>query len=236
MTRRLATIALPLAILALGALALAGAAPQSSSVVVTVDRNTGADATHAFHFKRVPPPVADDAAAHVKLTLVDGTPDPNGLLLEALTDGLLPEFEDEPGANFFFDAGTTGGRFTMDLGAAIDVAEIHTYSWHPNTRGPQIYALYASDGADPHFNAAPKGIDPTTAGWMHVADVNTVPQGDEMGGQYGVSIAGRSGSLGRFRYLLFDCAVTETDDDWGNTFYSEIDVVAKKLPVAVSPR
>jgi len=42
-----------------------------------------------------------------------------------------------------------------------------------------------------------------------------------------VSIKSSSGSLGRFRHLLFVCAVTETDDDWGNTFFSEIDVIGK---------
>jgi hypothetical protein len=36
-----------------------------------------------------------------------------------------------------------------------------------------------------------------------------------------------SGSLGSYRYLLFDCYVTELYDNWGNTFYSEIDVIAK---------
>ena len=46
--------------------------------------------------------------------------------------------------------------------------------------------------------------------------------------QYGVSITDASGALGKYRYLLFDCIETETDDPWGNTFYSEIDVVAKK--------
>jgi len=27
---------------------------------------------------------------------------------------------------------------------------------------------------------------------------------------------------------MFDCYVTELNDDWGNTFYSEIDVVEKQ--------
>ena len=43
-----------------------------------------------------------------------------------------------------------------------------------------------------------------------------------------MSITDASGNLGRFRYLMFDCYVTEVADDFGNTFYSEIDVVAKK--------
>jgi hypothetical protein len=199
-----------------------------AQVVVTVDRNTGAAATHAFKFKRVPSPVTDDAAAKAKLVLVDGEADPNGVSLSALTDGLLPRDEDEPGANFFFNAGTSGGRFMFDLGEAIDIAQVNTYSWHPNTRGPQIYTLYASDGSDPRFNSAPKGaVDPTTCGWKRIAEVNTTPPGDDVGGQYGVSITDRNGTIGKFRYLLFECAVTETFDDYGNTFYSEIDVVAR---------
>jgi hypothetical protein len=209
---------------------LLGASSASAQAVVTVDRNTGTAATHAFKFAHVPSPSADDAATKAKLTLVDGEPDSNGYTLAALTDGLLPRDEDEPGANFFFDAGTGGGRFSMDLGSAVAIAQVNTYSWHPNTRGPQIYTLYAADGTASNFNPAPRnGVDPTTCGWKKMAVVDTAPKGqtDDMGGQYGVSITDPSGSLGRFRYLLFECSVTETFDDYGNTFYSEIDVIAK---------
>ncbi|HEV7927669.1 MAG TPA: hypothetical protein VGR14_20120, partial [Verrucomicrobiae bacterium] len=54
----------------------------------------------------------------------------------------------------------------------------------------------------------------------------------EPGGQYGVSIRGAAGALGDYRYLLFDCKTTETDDEFGNTFYSEINVLG---PGEVSP-
>ena len=37
-----------------------------------------------------------------------------------------------------------------------------------------------------------------------------------------------SGSLGKHRYLLFDCYITELHDNWGNTFYSEIDVISRR--------
>jgi hypothetical protein len=40
-----------------------------------------------------------------------------------------------------------------------------------------------------------------------------------------VSIADSDGSLGKFRFLLFDVVKTESDDPFGNTFYSEIDVI-----------
>jgi hypothetical protein len=203
--------------------------PQRAApnVAVIVDRNWPA-ATKDFKFPRVPSPSKDDAATNAKRLLVDGEMDQNGATLSALTDGLLPSDEDEPGANFFFDAGTSGGSFRFDLGQVMTVTQINSYSWHPNTRGPQVYAVYGSDGTAAAFNPAPKaGVDPAAAGWTWIASVDTRPGTADIGGQYGVSISASNGTLGKFQYLLFVCAVTETDDDFGNTFYSEIDVIAK---------
>ncbi len=198
-------------------------------VKVTSDHNTNATATSAFKFKNVPSPAKDDAAAKAKVLLLDGEIDPNGAQISALTDGALPTEEDQPAANFFFGAGTGGGRFRIDLGSPIEIAHVNTYSWHPNTRGPQVYRLWASDGSDPKFNPEPKGrIDPTTVGWKMITVVDTRSKEGEDGGQSGVSITDARGNLGKYRYLLFDCYVTETADEWGNTFYSEVDVVAKK--------
>ena len=64
-----------------------------------------------------------------------------------------------------------------------------------------------------------------TCGWQFIATVSTLKDGEE-GGQYAVSVTNSNGNLGKYRYLLFDCYVTEMNDDWGNTFYSEVDVVA----------
>ena len=200
-----------------------------AQVKITAEYNSVSTATKAFNFKTVPPPASDDAASKAKLVLVDGELDPNGADLSALTDGVLPTDEDEPAKNLFFNAGTGGGRFSMDLGSAIEIVRISTYSWHPNTRGPQVYKVWASDGTGSKFNSAPKGTnDPTAYGWKLIAVVDTrAKQGDD-GGQHGVSLTDAKGSLGKYRYLLFDFYVTETADDYGNTFYSEVDVVAKK--------
>lgn len=222
---------LRLALSAIGLiLSLAVSARQQGTppdVKVTIDHNAVAAATPQFKFARVPSPMKDDAGAKAVVKLVDGEMDPNGAALGALVDGLWPREEDEPGANFFFDAGTAGGRFRLDLGTAIDIAEVRTYSWHPNTRGPQVYMLYASDGVPAAFNVAPRNdVNPVTVGWTLIATVDTrTPQGDP-GGQYGVSIRKATGPLGKYRHLLFACSSTEGDDDWGNTFYSEIDVIA----------
>ena len=197
--------------------------------IVTIDHNPNRAATREFKFKNVPSPTKDDAAAKAKLILVDGDVDANGADLVAVTDGVLPTDRDEPAANFFFNAGTNGGRFRFEFSSILEISQVNSYSWHPNNRGPQIYKLYGSDGLDPKFNAnPPRTVDPANVGWTLIASVNTVASKGFEGGQYGVSITNQSGSLGKFRHLLFDCFVTETNDDFGNTFYSEIDVLEKK--------
>jgi len=191
---------------------------------VKFERNPSSVATRDFKFKTIASPVKDDAGANAKLTLIDGELDQGSAELAALVDGRLPNDEDEPGANVFFRAGSSGGRFRMDFTTPIDIAQVNTYSWHPNSRGPQLYKLYAADGSDPKFNPDPKrGVDPASCGWKLIALVSTLPDKGDDGGQYAASVS----DVGKYRYLLFDCYVTELYDNWGNTFYSEIDVIRK---------
>jgi hypothetical protein len=206
------------------------AAAAHAQTRITIDHNIGAAATAEFKFKRVPSPARNEATANAKVFLVDGEADPNSADVSALIDGLLPNSDDQPRRNFFFNAGSGGGRLQIDLGRLIQIAQINSYSWHPDTRAPQVYRVWASDGMDPKFNPEPKAnVDPGTCGWKSIAVIDTRSNNEESdGGQFGVSITDLSGTLGRFRYLLFDCYVTEVGDDYGNTFYSEIDVVAKK--------
>src|SRR5262249_16381664 len=146
----------------------------SAEVTVTVDHNLRDAASKEFKFARVPAPVKDDAAAHAKITLVAGTVDPNSGDLGALNDGALPTNEADPGANLFFKFDTWGGRVLFDLGRPIDVAQINTYSWHRGGRGPQLYYVYASDGAAAGFNPAPgTKTDPLACGWKKIASVDT---------------------------------------------------------------
>ena len=185
-------------------------------------------ATRDFKFQRLPSPRKDDAATRATLTMIDGVIDGGSGELSALTDGVLPTNDDDPGMNLYFRAGSMGGRFRMDFGRSIDLAQVNTYSWHPGSRGPQLYKLYAANGSETNFNLAPKrGVDPATCGWRFVATVSTIPKQGEEGGQYAASVTDSSGSLGKYRYLMFDCYVTELNDDLGNTFYSEIDVIER---------
>jgi hypothetical protein len=198
-------------------LAALGAGAQTS---VTFDHRT--PGALDFRFDSVPPPSKSDAASSASVELIAGKLDGNSAPLAALTDGALPSDSDQPSANVFFQADSWGGRVRLDLGRTIDVGRIHTYSWHPGSRGPQLYKVYGSDGTGAGFDLSPSNkLDPANAGWTQIAFVDTRPQEGEGGGQHGVGI---SGNLGRYRYLLFDFFETESDDAWGNTFYSEIDV------------
>src|SRR5208282_4330862 len=130
---------------------LASRAAQAE-VKVVVDRNRDADAKPEFKFKNVPSPAKNNLASKATFTIVDGNRDDAGGELDVLNDGKLPTEEDQPETNFFFAQQADGGRLEIDLGKAIDVSQVNTYSWHPNTRGPQVYKLYAADGAAAGFN------------------------------------------------------------------------------------
>jgi hypothetical protein len=209
-------------------------------IKTVVEHIDNAHATADVKFNDVPAPSKTDAATHAKFSIAAGSQDSNSGELDKLNDGQMPTDPDEPLANFFFADGHDGGRLQIDLGSAIQIKQVNTYSWHPNTRAPQVYSLYASDGSVPGFNASPDyATDPTKAGWRLVASIDTRPTKtanasntdiDAMGGQYGVSVSDSAGSIGRYRYLLLVVSQTEHDDDWGNTFYSEIDVIEDAAP------
>jgi hypothetical protein len=200
-----------------------------AEVKVVSEHNAGGS---GFTFKSVPPPARNDAASKAQFKLVDGERDRNGGDLAVLHDGRVPSDEDQPSENFFFRAGTDGGRIQIDLGSVISVRQLNSYSRHSNTRAPQVYKLYAADGTATGFNAEPrKGMDPESCGWKLVAGVDTRPrQDDGGGGQHGVAASGTDAPLGKFRYLLLDISRTEDRDPFGNTFYSEIDLIDADAP------
>lgn len=203
-------------------------AAARDQITVTVDHNEGAEATKAFKFKTVPSP-RPNAASGASFSLKEGDEaDSNSGSPDVLHDGELPDSEDQPEANFFFQAGSKGGGLMIDLGKVIAIKEVNTYSWHADTRAPQVYKLYGCESSD------------DAKGWKLITDVDTRTQFGAAGGQYGVRVAAGDGIVGRYRYLCFYMARTEDADDFGNTFYSEINVVegdasAKPAAPAAAP-
>src|SRR3990172_465241 len=215
---------------ALSILIVVSAAMAKTTVVF--DRNANDAATWEFVFKNVPPPSKSDLGAKAAVVIVDGRRDTNGGDVDKLADGIVPTYEDQPARNFFFAPNTDGGRILVDLGGAAAVKQVNTYSWHPNTRGPQVYRLFVGDGKTEGFQPQPKRqTDPLKCGWILLASVDTKAKDGTPGGQYAVSISDSTGEIGKFRYFLFDISRTEQADPFGNTFFSEIDIVDPNGPV-----
>ena len=210
---------LPLAIL------VAVSATASGEVAVVTSHNNNDDATEDFAFRRVPTPLKTPTPGD--FAVVDGEIDGNSGGPDKLNDGRMPTEDDQPDENFFFAAGTPGGRLRFDLRRIKTIQQIDTYSWHAGARGPQVYKLYGAPGTNADFNPSPKrGTNPAGCGWTFIASVDTRRINREPGGQYGVSISNsEEGTVGNYRYLLFDCSPSETNDAFGNTFYSEINVI-----------
>lgn len=209
----------------LASLAILAATTAQAKVSVTLS-HAESDETPAFRFSKDFSPRKNDLGAKATFTVVAGRVDPNGAGLAALNDGVVPREEDEPAANFFFASGTRSGRITADLGEVTEVASVQSYSWHPDGRAPQVYSLYGATGTNSGFDAKPSAsVDPASVGWQLIAKVDTRPE--RKGGQHGANIKDDSGSLGNFRYLLWDVEPVSASDPFGQTFFSEIDIQGK---------
>lgn len=194
------------------------------------------EASSAFRFQRVPSPAGNDAAEQGALAIIDGAADPASGGLERLNDGRLPGEADAPQANFFFSAGSQGGRVLIDLGKLTPISCIRTYSWHPDWRAPQHYDVFTASGNEPGFDPKPaKPNDPAQSGWRLTARVDAGITNTDPGGQWAVQVGASSGTNVVCRYLLLDVMPTRSGDRFAQTFFSEIDVIAsgtKLEPIA----
>lgn len=179
----------------------------------------------AFRFDTIPCPAIDDAAATGKWVLVEGDRDPNGGEAGVLTDGKLPEGDDSPAANFFFAAGSEGGRLRLDLDKPTAIGDIASYSWHRGVRAPQVYTVWGARGDAEDFEPAPKrDTDPASVGWKKLGEIDT-REAKGGGQQHAALVRGsEDAALGEFKHLLFDIRRSDDSDRFGLTFFSEIDV------------
>ncbi len=168
---------------------------------------------------------SDSAAANgASAALVAGsaTADPlsgaQGAKLPRLIDAALPANNDDTARSTWFDG--EAYRFTLDLGKALELSRINTYSWHRDGRAPQAWTLWAAGSP-----AMPDGAasDLAKAGWSRLAQVDTSSLGE--GGKHGVSVLCSGGSLGTYRWLLWQS--TATTPLRAGTFFSKINVFAK---------
>jgi hypothetical protein len=215
----------PVAVFSLLMLAVLAYRPAIADVTV----QTGStDVPSSFQMGTIPPPAINDIASVSSWAVARGVPDRNSGSLQLLYDGLVPRSDDSPRENFFFAPGTSNGCIAVDLGQLTEISEVVTYSWHSGSRGPHVYNLYASTGAQKDFrwNQVDNDADLVQCGWSRIASVDTRNSG-HLGGQHASVVSDPSGAIGTFRYLLFEMQPTEIDTPFGNTFFSEIDIVAR---------
>ncbi len=204
----------------------AGQVPAGSLLAETeVLVQSSEDAAH-FQFEVIAPPAINDAGAKAKWKVIAGKVDGNSGLIDRLHDGRIPVSADDPASNFFFAAGTSEGLIAVDLEQAIDVSQIVTYSWHTDSRAPQVYSVFGATGdeEDFAFPESPSAAEESPC-WTKLADVDTRGRKHE-GGQHAVRLTNPDASLGKFRHLLFAVKATEPGNRFSHTFFSEIDVIS----------
>ena len=197
----------------LAAMAVLHAAPE-----VRIDRTNPADPD--WSFARWGRPSKSDAAQGATVRVTAGTLRDQGGPLSVLVDGRLPAASDHLKEEVFFC--DEGGTLVVDLGKSLPVGSVTTYSWHEwevdqGSRAPQVYRLSGSANEQD---------------WTPLAEVDTRPNktGEKWNGQHAARISDSSGKLGDFRFMRFEISPTrspkQTQLDWTNTLFSEIDVQA----------
>lgn len=196
--------------------------PVQDEISVTVESDR---VSERFRFAGIPLPAVNDSAAGGIWRVIAGRADQNSGGIDCLNDGRIPTNSDDPRGSFFLAAGTAEGLIAVDLQSVVPVRQVVSYSWHTGGRTPQVYTLYGASGDEAGF-AFPKTVAELArlTGWTQLATVDSRQPGTQ-GGQHAVQVARVQGVLGRFRHLLFHVRAADPGDRFGQTFFSEIDVV-----------
>lgn len=212
----------------------ADAAPPSPTVTTELRSHfapdlVGTDQINSLPFALIPNlktnDYAEQASAHgVTVSVVEGALKYDSGAPSKLVNGFRPPSSDAPGDNTFFD-NDRNGNFRFTLNALVNTPQVNTYSRHISDRTPQRYTLYGSA----NLTAPSTSGDLAANGWRQIADVNMRSQFEAFNGVAIASIESLTGSLGDFRYLLFDVHGVGSDGRLG-TFYSEIDIVGTAIP------
>lgn len=199
------------------------------------------DETAAFRLPSIEPPSSSDAAdvsqGRASVLLVKGklavTKTVRSAPPEVLLDGHAQTRPDSPEESVYF-ADNEDGLLLMDLGRAISIARINSYSWHQNgmsadqrVRAAQKFTLYGYAGDEP----PPTDGRLTDAGWTLIARVNSdeffrVAEPIDRPAQQACSISAARGAVGQYRYLLWELQALQDPitRDTNPTFYGEIDI------------
>ncbi|MEE8169385.1 MAG: glycoside hydrolase family 38 C-terminal domain-containing protein, partial [Phycisphaerae bacterium] len=188
------------------------------------------DRAETFEALAMGPPVVDDYADQASGRGVtfryyeqDGEFRPHaasgaiGSALPRLNDGVVARNDDDTSRCVWYD---NAGRFYIDLGGAVSIARINSFSRHRGNRAAQFFSVWGSSAAA----MPPAGFRHGKHGdWTLLAVVNTKELGD--GGVHGSSITPPPdrAALGPYRHLLW-----VVQDVGQGTFFTEIDIHARQ--------
>lgn len=216
--------------------------PSMAQVTVTTERiGSGTSTSGVFGFLTIPPNSSTDVANGKLFAVLAGTPATGGPISN-LTNGPAQTNQDSVAESFFAIGNVANGtekiRVQIDLEVPHLLTQINTYSWHANSRAAQAYRVYGAKSPinnAPNFTAAAFQDNDTLSalGYTLIANVATAKTS---GGQYGATVAG---TIGEYRYLLFDMSPTNLTTP-RPTFFGEIDIygtptAAPTFPLSIMP-
>ena len=225
-----------------------GIEPGEDTVLIRIESG---DESPGFVFPTIPPPsnsdVADLRQGRCRVLLMstderkgrDNLPHPKSGPPELLIDGRSQTGMDQPGESFYFPDGADGS-ILLDLGDAVPVSRVHTYSWHLNDLYPSIrrravqrYTLWGAGAEKPAALPSSEKAN----GWTRIARVDTdlffqVEEDPDRPAQQACAIHTNAPAMGDFRYLLFQVLPTAMPDGKHarHTFFGEIDVFGVNQP------
>lgn len=160
----------------------------------------------------VSPEPGAPAAGSVPIRAITTKPATQNDPVVTLSDGKLAESYGPVFAN-----GTVGGAYKVDLGKAIEVAEVKTWSFNQNNnRGAQRFVLFGSNaGQDPGWDAIR---------YTPIIEVDTT--GAPVNKFLGTRVRAADGqSVGTYRWLMW--VVAPVTDKGENTAFQEFQIIAK---------
>lgn len=199
--------------------------PGDNKILTRIEPGCG---TSQFKFPSIESPSNDDYAdasyGNVKMIPLDSTPHSNSGSLDILLNGRAQTQQDSPRESYFCLL-PQQHSFVIDLGKAIDIAKVNSFTWHQHKfikehrhRAQQRFTLFAYAGDEVPIIAPTKE---NHNGWQRIARVNSdnffrVKEDLDRPAQQATSITGSKGSIGYYRYLLIQSHPF--------TFFGEIDV------------
>jgi putative heme-binding domain-containing protein len=144
-------------------------------------------------------PTSDNLATAGTITWIDLFSAPHadagadGMKLPRLNDGKLAANDDDISACTWFDQ--QDARWVLDLGSAVEIGRIDTYSSHKGDRAPMDIAVWGSKDEVMPDPSSLKGS------WVKLGGGNTGNLGE--GGKHALSLLNTMGSLGTYRWILW---------------------------------